>query len=164
MKRAIGMLEGILTRQIGLHRQMLEVGEQKRESIVKGDIAKLEKAVADEKRLIGEVEDEENRRQAVMPLVKSGLGVDAEVEKLVDVIEKMPEPERTRMMDVRNELRALLDECQLKARHNAELLKTSLDHVEAFLRTLADAAKQDSMYGKDGKRSGGGPSIIDRNA
>lgn len=164
LKRAIGMLEAILKRQITLHREMLVVADNKRDSIIKGDVSLLEKSVAEEKRLIGEIESEENRRQAVMPLVKNGLEVDASVEKLPDVIAKMPEPERGRMTEVRNELRALLDECSLKNRHNAELLKTSLEHVEAFLRTLSEAARQDAIYGKDGKRSGGGPSIIDRNA
>lgn len=164
LKRAIGMLEGILSRLIQLHREMSAVADSKRESILKGSVEELEKSVSEEKRLIDLIEDEEKRRQAVMPLIKNTLGVDASVEKLPEVIERMPEPERTRMAEVRGELRAILDECNVKSRHNAELLKTSIDHVEAFLRTITESAQKDANYGRNGKRSGGGPTLLDRNA
>ena len=164
LKRAIGMLEAILMRQTGVHREMLGVAQAKQESIIKGDLEKLEKSVADEKKLVARIEDEEKKRLAVMPLVKSGLGIGDEVDKLADVIALMPEPERTRMTEVRSELKEVLEACQLKTRHNSELLKASLEHVEAFLRTLADASNKDTTYGKDGKRGGGGPNMIDRSA
>lgn len=164
LRRAIGMLEAILVRQTGLHEEMLAVAEAKQDSIVKGDLEKLEKTVTDEKRLVGLIEDEEKKRMGVMPLVRSGLGLDESVEKLADVIVAMPEPERTRMQGVRDKLKSLLEACQLKTRHNTELLKASLEHVEAFLRTVSEAATPDANYGKNGKRTGGGPSFIDRSA
>lgn len=161
---AIDMLETILKRQIELHTTMVTVAENKRESIIKGDIEALEKVVAEERRLVGSIEEEEKQRQAVMPLLRKCLGLDDSVEKLMDVIEKMPEPRRSEMTGIRNRLRDLLEQCRLLARHNAELLKTSLDHVEAFLRGIAEAASQDAAYNHKGKRSGGGPTIIDRSA
>ena len=164
LKRAIGMLEGILTRQIALHTEMLKVAEDKQQGIVQGDLEKLEQAVAREKKLVAEIEDEEKRRQAVMPLVKKGLGLDDSVEKLADVVAAMPEPEKTGMRAIREELKGLLEACQVKTRHNAELLKASLEHVEAFLKTISDAAAQDANYKRDGKRSNGGPTMIDRSA
>lgn len=164
LKRAIGMLEAILTRQIGIHREMLTVAQAKQEAILKGDLEKLEKAVIDERKLVARIEEEEEKRATVMPMVRKGLELDASVEKLQDVVEAMPEPERTRMRDVRSELKGLLEECQLKTRHNAELLKASLEHVEAFLRTISEAVAKETGYGRDGKRSGGGPAFIDRSA
>lgn len=164
LRRAIGMLEAILTRQIAIHREMLEVARNKQEAILKGDLEKLEKAVIEERKLVARIEDEEGKRATVMPMVRKGLELDESVEKLQLVVEAMPEPERTRMLEVRAELKGLLEECQLKTRHNAELLKASLEHVEAFLRGISDAASKDAGYGRDGKRSGGGPSFIDRSA
>lgn len=164
LKRAIGMLEAILVRQTGLQREMLRLAEDKQQAIVKGDLEKLEKTVADEKKLVCQIEEEEEKRLAVMPLVKSGLGLDESVEKLADVIASMPEPERERMANVRNDLKEILETCQVKTRHNAELLKASLEHVEAFLRTVSEAASPDANYRRDGKKGGSGPTIIDRSA
>ena len=163
-KRAIGMLEAILLRQTAIHRDMIEVAEVKQKAIIKGDLEALEKSVADEKVIVARIEDEEKKRLAIMPLVKNSLGAGPEVEKLADVIALMPEPERERMTGVRNDLKEVLEQAQIKTRHNSELLKASLEHVESFLKAVSDAVSQDKTYGKDGKRSGGGPSIIDRSA
>lgn len=162
LKRAIGMLEAILGRQIDLHASMLKVAEDKQQSIISGDLEKLERAVGEERKLVANIEDEEKKRLAVMPLIRTGLGLDDSVEKLGDLIAEMPEPERERMTGVRNTLKQLLEACQIKTRHNAELLKASIEHVESFLKTLSEAARPDAGYGRDGKRSGGGPTIIDR--
>ena len=164
MKRAIGMLEAILVRQTGLHREMLAVADVKQESIVKGDLARLEGAVSDERKLVQKIEEEEKKRAAVMPMVKSSLGLEESVEKLADIIAHMPAIERERLQQVRGELKTVLEECQIKTRHNAELLKASLEHVEAFLRTVSEAANPDANYGRDGKKGGGGPTMIDRSA
>lgn len=164
VRRAIGMLEAILVRQTEVHREMLDVAGRKQDAIIKGDLELLEKTVAEEKKLVVRIEDEEQKRLAVMPLVKSGVGAGEEVEKLADVIALMPEPERTTMTAVRAALKEVLEACQIKTRHNSELLKASLEHVEAFLRTLSEVSAKDQTYGKDGKKGGGGPTMIDRSA
>ncbi len=164
LKRAIGMLEAVLNRQIALHRGMLKIADDKHDSVMRGDLEKLEKTVAEERKLVARIEEEEKNRRAVMPLVRSALKLPESVEKLPEVIAAMPEPERSRIAPVRNELKRLLEECQQKTRHNAELLKASIEHVEAFLRTISEAAKGDANYNQKGKKAGGGPTIIDRNA
>ncbi len=162
LKRAIGMLEAILVRETDVHKEMLAVAEAKQQAIIVGDLDALEKSVLEERKLVARIEDEEEKRLAVMPLVKDGLGAGPEVEKLADVIALMPEPEKTRMGEVRSDLKEVLEACQLKTRHNTELLKASLEHVDAFLRTLAEATAKDTTYKRDGKRSNGGPGMIDR--
>ena len=164
LRRAIGMLEAILVRQTGLHREMLARAEEKRRSIVGGNLEELERTVAAEKKLVADVENEERKRLAVMPLVRSGLGIDAGTEKLGDVISRFPEPERGRLGLVREELKGVLEEFQIKNRHNAELLRTSLAHVESFLRAVADSVRDGAGYRRDGRPAGGGSAIIDRNA
>lgn len=164
LRRAIGMLEAILLRQTVAHHQMLKIAEEKQQAIIKGDLVLLEKTVLEEKKLVAQIEDEEKRRLAVMPLVKSGLGADPKLEKLTDVIALMPEPERTNMTKVRDDLRTILEACQLKTRHNAELLKTSLEHVESFLRTITEASAPNKNYRRDGRVGGAGPNLFDRNA
>lgn len=164
LRRAIGMLQAILVREIGLHRELLALAGDKRESILEGDLEKLEKAVAAEKRLVAMIEGEERKRQAVMPLLKSGLDLDNSTERLEEIIRFFPDPERGEMAAVRAELLETVEAAQRKSRHNAELLKASLAHVEAFLRSVAESAKADSTYGRNGGRTGNGPAILDRSA
>ena len=164
LNRAIGMLEAILGRQIGLHRRMLAIAESKRESILKGNIETLEKAVDEEKKLVAEIEEEEKKRLAVMPMVRRGLGLPEGEDKLSDLIERIPEAARSKLPAIRAELKDVIEECRRKTRHNAELLKASLAHVESFLKSVAEASNPDVNYGKDGKKGFGGPTLLDRNA
>lgn len=165
LKRAIGMLEAILVRETEVHREMLGLAEAKQQAIVQGNIESLEQTVFAEKKLVARIEEEEKKRLAVMPLVKAGLGAGDGVEKLADVIALMPEPERTRMNEVRSSLKEALEACQIKTRHNTELLKASLEHVDTFLRSLADAASQGNItYKPNGKRQSGGPGRLDHKA
>jgi flagellar biosynthesis/type III secretory pathway chaperone len=158
------MLEAILVRETGLHREMLAVAAEKRDGILAGDLEKLEKAVTAERRLVAGIEDEEKKRLAVMPLLKSGLGLEAPVEKLSDIIPLFPAPEREKMRGIRDRLVAAIEEVRIRNRHNSELLKTSLAHVDSFLHAIADAVRANANYSRGGKRSAGGPAIIDRSA
>jgi FlgN protein. len=161
-KRATGMLEAILTRQIELHKKMLVVADGKTEAIVKGALEQLEQTVQEERKLVQGIEEEENARLAVMPLIKAQLGLDPSVEKLADIIDAMPEPEKTTLTPIRAALKDVIEQCHVKTRHNAELLKASLEHVEGFLRTLSEAVQTDVKYDAKGKRIGGGPSLLDK--
>ncbi|MDR0362308.1 MAG: flagellar protein FlgN [Planctomycetota bacterium] len=163
LKRAVGMLEAILVRQTDLHRAMLETAGEKRESIIKGDLPALEAAVFREKGLVAEIEDEERKRQAVMPMLRRGLGVGDDVEQLAEVAEKFHEPDRTRILSLAGGLKDVIEDVRKITRHNAELLKASLEHVDAFLRTIAEASSPDTNYRRDGSRPTG-PTLIDRNA
>ncbi len=162
LKRAMGMLEAILVRQTAIHEEMLTVASAKQDAIIKGDLEKLEKTVVEERSLVAKIEEEEKKRRAVMPLVRSGLGAPAEMEKLADIIALMPEPEKAHMTAVRERLKGVLEDCQIRTRHNAELLKASLEHVEAFLRTLSEETAKDKTYTREGRKRGGGPGLIDR--
>ncbi len=165
LKRAIGMLEATLKRQISLHRSMLELAAAKRESIISGDVGKLEETVKEEKKLVAAIEEEEKKRLAIMPMVKRGLGLAQDSDdKLADVIGRMEGPEQQELAAVREELRSLIEECRRKTRHNAELLKASLEHVDAFLRAVAEAASPNANYNNSGRKARNGPTIIDRNA
>lgn len=162
LKRAVGMLEAVLVRQTDLHRNMLALAGAKQDAIIKGDLEKLEKTVAEERNLVAKIEEEEKNRAAIMPLVRSAVGLDETAEKLADVVKLLPDPDRSRMESVHAELKSVLEQCQIKTRHNAELLKASLEHVDAFLRTVAEAASPDANYDRKGKKGGSGPTIIDR--
>ncbi|MDR1535601.1 MAG: flagellar protein FlgN [Planctomycetota bacterium] len=164
LRRGIGMLESILVRQIDLHREMLALAEDKREAIIAGNLEKLEKTVAEEKRLVSGIAAEEKRRLAVMPLIKAGLGLDDSPTRLGELLPGFPEPEGGRLAGIAADLRAAVEAVQVRNRHNAELLRTSLAHVESFLRSLAGAVRAGANYRGDGGRAAPGPAILDRSA
>ncbi|MDR3210946.1 MAG: flagellar protein FlgN [Planctomycetota bacterium] len=164
LKRAISMLEATLERQLELHRIMLRVAEAKRQCIIRADLAGLEKSVSEENKLVSAIEEEEKKRLAVMPLIQRSAGRPEGAEKLSDLINSLEEGDRGNLPTLREALKTVIEECRRKVRHNAELLKVSLEHMEAFLRTVAEVTHPDSNYTRSGKRDVSGPSLLDRSA
>ena len=160
---ALAGLETMLGREIRLHEPMLALAEQKRVAVIQGDLPGLEAILEQERKLVAEVEKGAEAREAALRAARVAVGLPEAEGRLEEIMARLPEPERSRLGEEREKLRSLLDELRKKSRHNAELLKASLAHVEAFLRAVADAARADKPYGKDG-RPAGGSAFLDRNA
>lgn len=164
LQRGLLILTAVLEKEIELHRSMVLAAGVKREAIISGDLPGLETILVREKELVAAIEEEENKRLAVQPLVRRGLGLGQDPGKLDDVINCLEGEAKAKLTKVRDELREVLNECRKRTRHNAELLKASLAHVDAFLKTVADATCPDANYGKNGRRVGGGQARLDRSA
>ena len=160
----LGDLEAMLDREIRLHEPMLELAEKKRVAVIQGDLPALEAILERERELVAGIEKAEAAREAALRAARVAVGLPETEGRLEDIVARLSEPERSRIGGEREKLRSLLDELRKKSRHNAELLKASLAHVEAFLRAVADAARADKPYGKDGRPTGGGGAFLDRNA
>ena len=163
-KTPLADLEAMLGREIRLHEPMLEIAERKRVAVIQGDLPALEAILEQERQLVAEAEEGEATRESALRAARVAVGLPETEGRLEDIVARLSEPERSRIGEEREKLRSLLDDLRKKSRHNAELLKASLAHVEAFLRAVADAARADKRYGKDGRPSGGGSAFLDRNA
>jgi len=154
----------MLGREIRLHEPMLALAEQKRLAVIQGDLPALEAILEQERKLVADVEAGEAARELALRAARVAVGLPEGEGRLEEIVSRLSEPARSRIGGEREKLRSLLDELRKKSRHNAELLKASLAHVEAFLRAVADAARSDKPYGKDGRPTGGGGAFLDRNA
>jgi len=157
------LLEQVLDREAGLHERLLVAAEAKRQAILKGDLPAMEQLLREEQTLLGEVEREEKSREALAGRARASLGLPADA-RLAALIEKAGDPLGARLAAVRERLRAALDKLRYRTRQNAELLRASLQHVEAFLRTVLEAGDPDPQYGRDGRRAGAGLHLLDRSA
>ena len=154
-----------LERLEACHAELCQTAEVKREAIVKGDLPGLEGILARERQLTAEIEKEEARRQMAMRVARKGLGLpESDSSRLGDLLDAACDADRERLSGLRNRLRTVLKTLRLKDRINTELLRASLEHVEAFLRSVRDAAGAATLYNTGGKYQSGGLSIIDRNA
>ena len=164
IRRTLDMLIAILERETVLHEEMLAAAEIKQQVIIQGDLPGLEEIISREKELIAGIEEEEVKRKTVMPMLQKNLGMENEAQKLSDIVNLLVEPEKALLSGVREKLRQTLTACRIKTRQNAELLKASLAHVDAFLRTVSEAVSKDANYNKSGKRGGNSPALLDRSA
>ncbi len=164
MSVILTQLETILTCEVELHLQLLDAAEAKREAIIKGDLTSLENLLQHEQHLIGRVENEEARRLALVKEARRELELGTGPVKMKDIIAKAPSPWNRNLSHVRERLREVLDKLRFRTRQNAELLHASIEHANAFMRMVQEAAGGDSTYGRDGKRRLGTFRLLNKSA
>ena len=165
MSRILSELEDVLREEADLHARLLIAAEGKREAIIKGDLPMMEDILRKENALLHEVEAAEDRRVSLAQQAREDLGIDDSAVKLSLIISAAAEPHASRLQKVRESLRLILDELRFRTRQNGELLQFSLDHVEGFLRAIAEACTPDTGYGRSGKNSApSGLRLLDQSA
>lgn len=164
MNEAFSRLEEVLVRLTELHARLLMEADAKRTAIIEGDIDAMEQSLARERELVVLVEAAELDRQAAVETLRAGLGLGEGPLKLTAIIEAADTDWAGRLRAVHVRLKDVVEKLRYRSRQNAELLKASMEHVESFLRALAEACAPKKGYGRDGRAQAGPVSLLDRSA
>lgn len=141
MNRFVQALAQIIQNETELHRQLLQAAEDKRVAIISGDIAAMENSLNREYDLVEKVEAQEQTRIALVEKMAEMLQIADRPVTMALLLEKLPANLAATLTPVRAELRALLDKLRFRTRQNAELLKASMEHVNAFMEMIARAGE-----------------------
>lgn len=162
MEPPLQTLETVMHDHIRLHTELLDAAGRKRDAIITGDIDLMERTLATEYELIRQVESAETLRTVLVEQLRAEWGLDEEPLRMRTILEHAPEAAREVLGGLHEELRDLLDRLRYRSRQNAELLQASMEHVNAFLRLVQDATRQNPTYGREGQREGASRSLINR--
>lgn len=147
-----------------IHQELLALGEAKRQAIIGGDLAGLESLVGKEQALIAQAEQEDRRRELAMKMARKALGMAEGEGKLGDILERAGEPHRAAIEPLRARLVEIVEAVRYRSRLNTELIKASVAHADAFMKTLQNARRNDLTYSRKGGKTSGGQSMLDRSA
>ncbi len=164
MSDALDKLTRVLSHETELHESLLKVAEDKRSAIIEGDLDLMEESLQQEQVFIAEVEKAEVERIRITAAVQAELGLTEEPVKLARIIEVAPDPQAGGLQTVHRELTEVVTRLRYRTRQNAELMKASMEHVEGFLRAVAEACASQVGYGSDGLKRNTSVSLLDRSA
>lgn len=155
-------LTTIMMELVTEHERLLELGQQKKDVLVRNDIRGLQRLVEEETELVRRVERLELRRQrAVEKMV--GKGAHA---SLQDVLEVTPPPVRERLVEQAERLRSLLEQLRQVNEQNRMLVEQGLEFVRASMELFAAAEQTGTLYNREAKMheppSSAGLSWLDR--
>lgn len=163
MNEALTTLESVLIRETELHAALLRESEAKRDAIIQGDLDAMEATLDRERELVVLVEAAEVDRVQAVEAVREWMGL-AEPVKLSDIIAAAPATQAGSLRRVHAALKDVIEKLRYRSRQNAELMKASMEHVEGFLRAIAEACAPRGGYGRDGRVHGKSASLINRSA
>jgi hypothetical protein len=157
----LAALTQILRTESDLHAEFLVALNTKRQAIIAGDIAAMEKTLATEYTIVEKIrEQEELRRAATAALTPAGATAP---KNLTALLEKFPADETLELRAAQTRLREQLLQLRLKTRQVAELLKASLEHVTGFLQIVGEVGAG-KIYNREGKITPCGAQFINRSA
>ena len=151
-------LVGILESEEKEYRRLIGLSEQKRQIIIDANISELEKITEQEQRVTDILHNLELKRNGVLTDMAVVLGKKSEelsIDKMIQILEKQPE-EQKKLIELRANLRATLDEMILWNRQNQMLLKNALEMVEFDLNLLKSLrqAPETANYNRDAYNTG----------
>lgn len=125
------------------YEDLFSLSDEKRETIIRGDVEKLEKITAKEEEFSSDLKNLQNRRIAVLKDMAVVLGHDGEQLTVTQVIEQLKNQpkEQKALAQVRDLLVEAASKVQFANQQNSILLQQALEMVE-FDLTLFKSLKQ----------------------
>jgi hypothetical protein len=156
-------LDRLLHEHVQLHERLLDLEEQKRDAIVKNELERIETITSAEAEVLNHVRELEDRRAEEVASLCHDLGCDGETN--LEGIFAASDEAREVLAPVRGKLKDVLQVLSKRTRHNAELLRQGVEHVQGFFQTLADARRKPGTYQRrGGVREGGQIPLVDHRA
>jgi flagellar biosynthesis/type III secretory pathway chaperone len=156
LERLVMVLEG----HTSLHRRLLGIMEQKKALMIHIQIAELDEIVREEQAAIEGIAESDRERMALTEEIGTALGLPGKRTRLLDLINRVEEPHREVLLDLRDDLRDIADSMDRLNRLNRTLALHSLEHVHLFLSMLKGTDPQAKTYTQGGEEGGKPESIL----
>ncbi len=149
------------------YRQMLELSMQKKDILIKGDVAGLDSIVGQETGCLKQIGQFEARRDAAVDKIAEKFGLGKGQATLDSMIKMADEKSAQELMQQREEFKLLIRNLADCNSQNSKLIDMQLQYSSFFLRLAAGSADasntyDNSGYVKDVQHKGLG--LIDREA
>lgn len=136
-------LLGVLRQEKQGYINLTELSEEKRVSIIQGNVDELDSISSKEQEVTSELKNLENKRVNILKDMAVVLGKDDEditISKMIEMLERQP-GEQAKLIQAKDELVACASKMQIANQQNEILLRHAMEMVE-FDLTLLKSLKQ----------------------
>ncbi|MBQ9392342.1 MAG: flagellar protein FlgN [Lachnospiraceae bacterium] len=136
-------LLGVLRQEKQGYINLTELSEEKRVSIIQGNVEALDSISSKEQEVTSELKNLENKRVNILKDMAVVLGKDDEditISKMIEMLERQP-GEQAKLIQAKDELVACASKMQIANQQNEILLRHAMEMVE-FDLTLLKSLKQ----------------------
>lgn|GEM_PF-862066 len=146
MTSALDRVTDILTLQLELYGQLLEIARNKRDQVIANRVDLLEQTVQREANLVSQIERLEAERSVAMMSVCEDLGLDPEETTISVLADKLPPEESARLLKLRDSVLSTLDELASLNKVNERLIKDSLRLINFSLGLYFPDDEENTIY------------------
>ncbi len=131
---------GLLQEEADLHGRLLELAREEQRALVRGDVVELQRLVAEQEKLVGQVRVLEQARRQLLELVAQRAGCPVDRLTLRELVQLSPPDVGRRLAEQREILTQRLRELADVNKANALLIRSHLEHVQAVISLVTRAA------------------------
>ncbi len=152
VENEVNTVTEILNSEHDLYRDMLEISKSKKDVIVKGKVAELDKLVKLEQNMIFDIGQLERKREAEVAKLCATLGMNSSSINISELM-KVLRPEQNRKLEAaQDKLRKVLAELKTVNDLNGQLIQQSLEYIDYSINLVAGAGMETgSLYEDLGK-------------
>ena len=147
-----------LKSELGIHRQLLDIAEEKRDTIVAGDIQIFSNLLKKEQEVLDQGQQLRQTREGIMLNLAKAVAVDVSNLHMAQILEQAPEPLRQELAGLQGNLKELLERLRDINDRNMVLIRQSLSFVKEIMNYIvgADDTKAYNQQGESDQQAGGG--------
>ena len=144
-------LHETLTRLYDLLAELTALSERKLSAMRAANAVELQQIALLESRLLPQLVDSQQRRDAVLARLAQSLhGLAPDAPRLSAALEKLPEPWRSKLAAKTEGLRALAEKLKHNNRLAADVAQGVQSHIRAVFAAVAEAQQEAIAYARDG--------------
>lgn len=145
MQDAFESVVGLLQEEVEAHRRLLELAREEQRALVRGDIAELQRVVAAQEEVVGQVRGLERARMQLLELLAERVERPVEHLSLRELVAACPPDVGQRLEEQREQLVGVLQELADVNKANALLVRAHLEYVQHLAALLGQAADGTSL-------------------
>lgn len=131
---------GLLQEETQAHRRLLDLAREEQRALVRGDVQLLQRVVAEQEQVVGQVRELERARMRLLELVAERVGRPVEGLSLRELVNSSPPDVGRRLEEQRRELVSVLTELADVNKANALLVRAHLQYVHDLVAMVTRAA------------------------
>ncbi len=154
LKKLVSDLKDILTNEMDLYRDMVDLANKKRDVITKGDIKELDNITHIEQEIIINIGKLEDTRTEIVDMIMEELGLTNDDINVSKVLERLDQKDKVHLEKMRDDFIQILNELKEKNDLNNALIKDSLEYINFNLNLMTNASSENTYSDKVNNQKG----------
>jgi len=160
MEQLLSQLEEILENEATLYSQILSIGRQKTDIIIKGKVTELAALVEQEQDIVSQLAKLELSRDYVSSLLHKELNLSNKEVTLTELFNHVQGSHASSLMTRQEKLLDILKRVKDVNDENGKLINNSLEYIEFSINVLSNATNPGNNYNQVGYTAGAGKSSM----
>ena len=159
-EQLLNELVNILKEENRIYNNLLDIAEDKKETLINNEIETLFDHVESDREYIDQISDLEEKRLEIMDDIQENYGINSEELSYLEFVDELPDKWGEELNPVREDLLATLEEFHVINEENKKLIEEAVKFNKFSIDLIVDNLKKSEVTYHDQNKNG--PRLLDK--